>query len=280
MDKTLYHQAQNTNQLLITSYPYDYNHWEFGSLHFHKNYELLIAVRGAFDTCINQKSYTLREGDAVLIQPFQIHNLHVHDGGLVWCSTFSGRYFEGISSLLADKCAKNPCFHPDDVVTSFFLDRIEKHIGKRKSLTAFDITKLQECIFKSCVYAMGSAFLEQVELIPSPTVADEPPIRVAAYIDRNFKANISLAEAAKQLGYNYQYLSKVFNQTFGISFKQMLTRYRLECAVTLLKESNLSIAEIAYESGFQSMRSFDNACHELYKKKPKDIRKKQKSDLE
>lgn len=276
MEKGLYHQSQNTDRLLITSYPYDYNHWEFGALHFHKNYELLVAVRGSFDTCINRRQYTLQEGDAVLIQPFQIHNLHVHDGALVWCSTFSKRYFESIAALLADKCAECPVFHPDAVVTAFYLDRIEKFIGRRKSLTAFDITKLQECVFKSCVYAMGSAFLEQVTLIPAPTSVDEPAVNVARYIDSNFKADISLAEAAKQLGYNYQYLSKVFNQTFGISFKRMLNRYRLEHAVTLLKESELSIAEIAYESGFQSMRSFDHACREHLQKTPKEIRREQK----
>jgi AraC-like DNA-binding protein len=276
MEKGLYHQSQNTDRLLITSYPYDYNHWEFGALHFHKNYELLVAVRSSFDTCINRRQYTLQEGDAVLIQPFQIHNLHVHDGALVWCSTFSKRYFESIAALLADKCAECPVFHPDAVVTAFYLDRIEKFIGRRKSLTAFDITKLQECVFKSCVYAMGSAFLEQVTLIPAPTSVDEPAVNVARYIDHNFKTDITLAEAAKQLGYNYQYLSKIFNQTFGVSFKQMLNRYRLEYAITLLKENTLSIAEIAYESGFQSMRSFDHACREHLQKTPKEIRREQK----
>ena len=280
MEKCLYHQSENTNRHLITSYPYDYNHWEFGSLHFHKNYELLIAVRGSFESCVNRQKYTLREGDAILIQPFQIHNLHVHEGSLVWCSTFSGRYFESISTLLSGKCAKSPCFHPDPVVTAFYLDRIENFIGKRTRLTVFDVTKLQECVFKSCVYAMGSAFLEQVELIPSSAHLDEPAIKVAQYIDQNFKANITLEQAATQLGYNYQYLSKIFNQTFGISFKQMLTRYRLEYAVTLLKESDRSIAEIAYESGFQSMRSFDHACQEQFQKSPKIIRKEQKDALQ
>ena len=146
-------------------------------------------------------------------------------------------------------------------------------------MTVFDVTKLQECVFKSCVYAMGSAFLEQAEFLPSSPYQDEPAIKVAQYIDQNFKANITLEQAAIQLGYSYQYLSKIFNQTFGIGFKQMLTRYRLECATTLLKESNLSIAEIAYESGFQSMRSFDHACREQFQKSPKIIRKEQKATL-
>ena len=60
MDKLLYHQTLNTKKNMITFYPYDYNHWEFNSPHFHKNYEFLIAAKGTFDCFINNQKYTLK----------------------------------------------------------------------------------------------------------------------------------------------------------------------------------------------------------------------------
>ena len=277
MEKCLYHQSQNSIPNLITSFPYDYNHWEFNSAHFHKNYEILVAVRGSFDCFIDQTHFELSEGDAVLFQPFQVHGLHVHDGSLVWCSTFSERFFKGIAGTLQGKRAKNPVFRPDPVVTRFYLDRVEHYIGKRREITVNEITQIQENVFKSCAYAMGSAFLEQAELEPLPKKADSLAVNIVWYIDENFKSNITLDTISKHLGYNYQHLSKVFNQTFGMSFKQMLNRYRLEYAISLLGESDMSIADIAFESGFQSMRSFDFTCRDIYGKSPKDIRKELKA---
>ena len=273
MEKCLYHQSQNSVPNLITSFPYDYNHWEFNSSHFHKNYEILVAVRGSLHCFIDKKRYDLSEGDAILFQPFQVHSLHVHDNSLVWCSTFSERFFKSIANKLQGKRATSPVFHPDPIVTSFYLDRMDHYIGRRKEITVDKITPIQENVFKSCAYAMGSAFLEQTELETLPTKIDSLSSSIVQYIDENFKSNITLETASRHLGYNYQYLSKVFNQTFGMSFKQMLNRYRLEYAVSLLGESDMSIADIAFESGFQSMRSFDLTCQSVYKKAPKDIRK-------
>ena len=272
MKKALYHQSQNTNDLMLTSYPYDYNHWEFGSPHFHKNYEILVAARGSFDCFIGDKQFFLQEGDAILIMPFQIHGLHVHEGSLVWCSTFAERFMKSLATYLADKRAARPVFHPDKRVTAFFLEQIDRYIGRRRSIREADLTKLQETVFKSCIYGMGAVFLEQVELsdaeLSSAALAD----KLICYVANNFKENISLRQAAEHVGYNYQYLSKVFNRVFGISFKRMLMLYRLEQAVQLLTETEMRIAEVSYESGFQSLRSFDHACMTIYHCTPKDIR--------
>ncbi len=273
MEKLLYHQSQNTNDLLLTSYPYDYNHWEFGAPHFHKNYEILVAARGSFDCFIGDKQFFLQEGDAILIMPFQIHGLHVHDGALVWCSTFAERFMKSLAVYLTDKRAPKPVFHPDRQVTAFFLDQMDRYIGRRKQLDGTALTKLQETVFKGCIYAMGAAFLEQVELLPSEQSSETLADQLVQYIADNFKSDISLQQASEHIGYNYQYLSKVFNQTFGISFKRMLMLYRLDHAVHLLSETEMRIAEVAFESGFQSVRSFDHACLSTYHRSPKEIRR-------
>ena len=272
MDKTIYHQARNTKNIVITSFPYDYNHWEFNSPHFHKNYELLLAVKGSFECFVNEDNYILEEGNAIIIQPFQIHGLKVHDGSLVWCTTFAEIYFKGISTFLEKKRAINPVFHPDPLLKDFFIDRIDRYIGRRKEFSPSQISKLQESVFKSCVYAMGSAFLEQVDLVNTNTAENSIVVEIIQYISENFKTNLTLNDISDALGYSYQYLSKVFNNAFGISFKQMLNRYRLEYAISQLGESNLSITQICFDSGFQSMRSFDHTCKEFYNKSPKEIR--------
>ena len=278
MKNHLYHQLKNTQTTLITYFPYDYNHWEFNCAHFHKNYEILIAVRGEFDCFIDNNHYDLKQGDAILIQPFQIHGLHVKKGSLVACSTFAERFFPGIAGALEGKRAKHPVFHPDDMVTQFFVSQLERYIGKRIEIPSEKLTKLQETVFKGLAYSIGSVFLEQVELMPSPKNQDALIVSLVKYIDENFKSDITLYSIAKHFGYNYQYISKVFNKTFNISFKQFLIKYRLEYALYLLEETNDAIYQIAFKSGFQSMRSFDYACRVFYNKSAKEIRKELKNN--
>ena len=60
------------------------------------------------------------------------------------------------------------------------------------------------------------------------------------------------------MGYNYYYLSKQFHKIFDMSFSDYVNMYRLEEALVLLTESDKDIIAVAMESGFQSVRSFND----------------------
>lgn len=67
---------------------------------------------------------------------------------------------------------------------------------------------------------------------------------------------------SERLGYNYYYLSKCFHKIFSMSFTDFLNSYRLDAALSMLTETDKDITDIALESGFQSIRSFN----EFFKK--------------
>jgi AraC-like DNA-binding protein len=52
----------------------------------------------------------------------------------------------------------------------------------------------------------------------------------------------------------------------------VLNKYRIEQAVAYLQETDQPISAIAFASGFQSIRSFNDACLKYYKKTPSKIR--------
>ena len=87
-------------------------------------------------------------------------------------------------------------------------------------------------------------------------------------------------DVAQKYGYNYQYLSRTFNKTFKTNFKKMLNYYRLEQAIAFLDETDMSISQIAFESGFQSIRSLNAVCLETYGKSPSEVKKERKERLE
>ena len=82
------------------------------------------------------------------------------------------------------------------------------------------------------------------------------------YISQNFKQDITLKQVAKELGYNEKYLSASLHALTKMNFREFLGAYRIDYAKHLLaekKESFMRISDVALESGFSSINSF-NRC--------------------
>ena len=70
------------------------------------------------------------------------------------------------------------------------------------------------------------------------------------YIQFNYSHDISVDDIAKAVGVSRSHLYRVFMSNVGQSPIDYLTNYRVGEACSLLKSSNLSIAEIAVSVGF------------------------------
>ena len=70
------------------------------------------------------------------------------------------------------------------------------------------------------------------------------------YIQFNYSHDISVDDIAKAVGVSRSHLYRVFMSNVGQSPIDYLTSYRISEACSLLKNSSLSIAEIAVSVGF------------------------------
>lgn len=100
------------------------------------------------------------------------------------------------------------------------------------------------------------------------------PIRmVLKYIEEHYTDPIRLEDAALLVTLNPAYLSNIFKKETGENFVDYLNSYRIGQARELLKDSNLSINEIAYSTGFQDARYFSKLFKKYVGITPKDYRK-------
>jgi YesN/AraC family two-component response regulator len=97
---------------------------------------------------------------------------------------------------------------------------------------------------------------------------------IVEYIEENFKKPLTLRDISVHLGYDYCYLSKSFNCLFSMPFNDYINTIRIDCATELLSSTAMSITEIAMESGFQSIRSFNNVFQKKIGMTPAEFRKK------
>jgi AraC family transcriptional regulator of adaptative response / DNA-3-methyladenine glycosylase II len=85
--------------------------------------------------------------------------------------------------------------------------------------------------------------------------------------------NGSIEQLADRLGISDRYLRDLFQKKLGTSPKRYATYQQCLFAKQLLHESDLLITDIAFASGFASVRRFNEAMKDLLGLAPRDIRK-------
>lgn len=83
----------------------------------------------------------------------------------------------------------------------------------------------------------------------------------------------SVRELASSLGVSDRHLRRVLQQEFGVSPIQLAQTQRLLLAKRLLTDSHLSVAEVAFASGFSSVRRLNALFQKRYRLNPTALRK-------
>ena len=76
------------------------------------------------------------------------------------------------------------------------------------------------------------------------------------YIQDNLSQPLKLTDAAGHLHISGRHLSRVFVTELGVSYSEFVQNERIQRAVTLLKTTDLSIKDIAEETGFKTVHYF------------------------
>ncbi len=96
---------------------------------------------------------------------------------------------------------------------------------------------------------------------------------LSEYIDSNLGNDLTLSALAQKCFYNPSYFSRIFKEKFGCSLTEYITRKRLDYAIELLGETELSLDEISSRTGFSDRNSFYYAFSRYLGGKPTDYRK-------
>ena len=95
---------------------------------------------------------------------------------------------------------------------------------------------------------------------------------ITDYIDANLGEKMSVSSLARQVGLSSHHFSHCFSESLGQSPHRYVLQRRITEATRLLKDSRLSVAEIAYELGFSSHAHFSQIYRKMTGVSPKEIR--------
>lgn len=80
------------------------------------------------------------------------------------------------------------------------------------------------------------------------------------------------ADLGRQLGLSARHLRRLFNDHLGLTPDQFARSRRAHFARRLLDDTDLSIADVAFGSGFGSLRQFNRAIRETFRASPQELR--------
>lgn len=86
-------------------------------------------------------------------------------------------------------------------------------------------------------------------------------LRARAFIDEYYDLPLDLEQIARQASFSRYHFLRLFRTTFDQTPHQYLVRRRIERAKALLVAGDLSITEVCFAVGFQSLGSFSALFH-------------------
>jgi AraC family transcriptional regulator len=94
-------------------------------------------------------------------------------------------------------------------------------------------------------------------------LGDRKILQVSEYIQAHLESDIKLADLAASVGISPYHFSRLFKQSMGVSPHQYVLQQRVERAKQLLKSTQLTIADIAFQCGFNSQSHLGKSFREL-----------------
>lgn len=104
--------------------------------------------------------------------------------------------------------------------------------------------------------------------------------RALQLIEQGELQSNSLAQLATRLGISDRYLRQLFQTHLGMAPKQYAQYQQLMFAKHLLHSSSMSVTDIAFASGFNSVRRFNDAFKQILKLTPSQVRKQKQENMD
>ena len=224
-------------------------------LHLHSTMELVLVTEGTLHMTVAKDEYDISAKQGVFVPPFETHSFH---------------------SALPNRCH---VLEFSRELVPYFFDYVKEYVP---TTHLFSISAESLCLSQALLKQ------EPIGIIPAVAVLsplcydvfcdcgfekrqqplDDTVAEILEYVNEHFRDDISLERVAREIGVHPVTLSKIFTKQAGVSFTHYLQYVRCTHVEKLIRTTQKSFSEIAYDSGFGSIRSFNRTFRTFYGQSP------------
>ncbi len=233
--------------------------------HWHNALEIIFPIENYYDVDVDNEPHHVVPGDILFIPPRKSHYLHAPSSGNRYICLFDIDFFSSVRGYSGLMNMLNDCIHINaedyapiynEVYTLF--TQIWNEYFQRTEFYEFSIySHLFQVMTILSRYQLGKIHL----------FSDSTPVKrreyfeklntVIDYIDENYAYDIALEDAASFSGFSKFHFSRLFKEYMGCTFYDYLIGQRIKATEVLLTRDDLSITDIALQSGFSSISTFN-----------------------
>ncbi len=271
-------------QLPDKSFTYYHETQPFAPWHFHSEYELVYIIKGRGKRLVGDHIDKFKERDLVFLGSYLPHKWSCFD------SYYEDDNFTGeaiVIQFLHDFLGKKFMEIPENNALLKFLDESSqgcKLYGQTKVKIIDLLNNILMMNSLERLYALLKIFkvfstTSEYKLLASPGFTesfknheDGPLAKALQYILINFQKEIKIKDLLEITCMSNTTFCLAFKKVYRMNFKEYLLKVRTGYACRLLLEGSLSIAEIAYESGFQNISNFNRQFKRIKGVTPKEFK--------
>ena len=241
--------------------------------HWHSACELIVPMEGNYLVTVSGQTFDLAPGDIFLIPGGEPHSLKAPSRGGRFIFLFEFEQILSIkgASYLAS-CMSKPVLINRSTCPAIYSEeaelfaRICREYLHDDSLRDISVYSQLLTMFlnygKYRLSAESSAAMLQLPHSSGRNYAERFEA-VFAYLDRHFAEDLTLEDAAAVAGFSKFHFSRTFKQLSGCNFSEYLCHRRIKSSEALLMKPDLSISQIALQSGFSSVSTFNRTFKKL-----------------
>lgn len=231
-----------------------------GKLHIHHFIELFYVYRGSCIHVCNQKNYHLTEGDFCFWQfdaphmilsnsdEFLALNIFIKRDAfekmffpLLKCQSIISYYFQNI--LFGNHSHPMIIFRTgkDQIFKNHIANIYEEAFNKKE----YYLEMITNYLCEALIYLLREHLSH---VITRTSKKEESATSILRYIQEHYNT-ANLSDICRHFNYSSSYLSRLIKKNFGMTYSQIIKNQRLERAKWLLEHTDMSISNIALETG-------------------------------
>jgi AraC-like DNA-binding protein len=255
-------------------------------MHWHTDIEIIMALENNYTIVIDKTKYVINQGDIIIIPSGEIHELFAPPSGkriiiLVDNSILSSMNgLESISSSFypciivradSDSCHKQLVDILKKITEEYFHRVLLCQASIYSLFISFFVIIGRNCIKRDRTHYSAKRNKQHQYI--------DKFLNVCKYINEHCTEEITVEKLAAMAGFSKYHFSRLFYEFSGVSYYEYLMKRRIMHAESLLSDPNLTIVEVAMQSGFNSLATFNRNFRTIKKCTPSAYRSMHNSRL-
>lgn len=236
--------------------------------HWHDYFELEIVLDGSGEHIYNNRNYTLSRGSIYLMSYYDFHELSAKEDMQILKLQFNENVLPHELNDFLFLRHNRFCCTVDEKEIQHIIKLFDVLKSEETHGGLFSETLIKNLIAEIIITVVRNSSQDEKSVMPSLLQ------KAVAYVRNNFRESLTLGQLAKHCNVTPNYLGVQFTKKMGISFSDYINTVRLRYACNLLDSTDLTVKEIAFACGYNSVEHFGYTFKKILSDSPLNYKKR------